>query len=52
MGLHVACTHSALCLTEVQLEGKKRMHAADFARGYRVEVGKVLGTSQGVRCKV
>lgn len=42
-GLHVACRNSALCLTEVQLEGKKRMAASDFARGIRLKEGKKLG---------
>ena len=32
-----------LLLREVQLEGKKRMHAADFARGFNLTVGTVLG---------
>lgn len=31
-----------LSLTEIQLEGKKRMPAADFLRGYRVEEGTSL----------
>ncbi len=43
-GIHVACGNkSILILTEVQLEGKKRMPAADFLRGFRVEPGTVLG---------
>jgi len=41
-GLHVACRDSSLCITRVQLEGKKEMPASDFARGYRLEEGKVL----------
>jgi methionyl-tRNA formyltransferase len=32
-----------LLLREVQLEGKKRMHAAEFARGFNLAVGTVLG---------
>ncbi len=32
----------ALCLTEVQLEGKKRMDAAAFLRGYPIPQGTVL----------
>ena len=31
-----------LRVTEVQLEGKKRMTAADFLRGYPLEIGTVL----------
>lgn len=38
-GIHVACGESSLCLTEVQLEGKKRMPAAEFARGLRLKEG-------------
>jgi methionyl-tRNA formyltransferase len=42
--LFVGCaTHTALQLSEVQLEGKKRMSAADFARGYRLNPGDRLG---------
>jgi len=32
-----------LSITELQLEGKKRMDAADFIRGYQALEGKVLG---------
>ncbi|MBI4412718.1 MAG: methionyl-tRNA formyltransferase [Deltaproteobacteria bacterium] len=39
-GIHVACGDGAILLTEVQIEGKKRMSAAEFVRGYRLEVGK------------
>lgn len=39
-GLHVACGKGLILLTEVQLEGKKRMPAADFARGLRLVEGK------------
>lgn len=43
--LFVACAEgSALELLEVQPEGKKRMRAADFVRGYRPRVGERLGT--------
>jgi methionyl-tRNA formyltransferase len=35
--------HSALELIEVQVEGKKRMSAADFVNGYRPHDGEVLG---------
>jgi methionyl-tRNA formyltransferase len=35
---------SALELLEVQMEGKKRMPAADFAHGYRPKSGEKLGS--------
>lgn len=41
-GIHVACGKNILLLTEVQLEGKKRMDAASFLRGYQVEPGTML----------
>ena len=34
---------SALQLLEVQLEGKKRMPAADFVHGYQPRTGEILG---------
>ncbi len=39
----VACQPGQIALTEVQLEGKKRMAAGAFIRGYRPEVGERLG---------
>jgi methionyl-tRNA formyltransferase len=43
--LHVACGEgSALELLEVQPEGKKRISAADFNRGYRPHAGEKFGT--------
>jgi methionyl-tRNA formyltransferase len=41
-GILVAAGSGGLLLREVQLEGKKRMHAADFARGFNLPVGTVL----------
>lgn len=38
-GIHVACGEGVLVLTEVQLEGKKRMKADAFLRGYEIETG-------------
>lgn len=38
-GIHVACKDGTLILTEVQLEGKKRMDAEAFLRGYHIEAG-------------
>lgn len=37
----VACADGALRLLEVQLEGKKRMPAAEFARGFRLAAGEL-----------
>ncbi len=42
-GLLVACGEGALLLTEVQLEGKRRLPAGDFLRGHPVAPGTVLG---------
>lgn len=39
-GINVACKGSSICITAVQLEGKKRMSAADFVRGYRLQEGQ------------
>ena len=41
-GIHVACKEGVLLLTEVQLEGKKRMDAEIFLRGYHMEQGTVF----------
>ena len=42
--LRVACGEgSTLVLNELQLEGKKRMLAADFLRGYQLRSGERLG---------
>ena len=41
--LVVSCGLGALDLLEVQLEGRKRMPAADFARGQRLKQNDVLG---------
>jgi len=42
-GLRVATGDGTLCLTEVQLEGGKRLGAQDFANGQRLAVGERLG---------
>ena len=42
-GLEVQTGEGVLSLLEVQLEGKKRMDAGSFLRGYQVEVGSSLG---------
>ena len=41
-GILVAAKVGGLLLREVQLEGKKRLHAAEFARGFNLPVGLVL----------
>ncbi len=43
-GMVVACGVGACCIAEVQAPGKKRMPAAAFARGRRLEIGIVLST--------
>lgn len=42
-GILVQTGENALRITELQLEGKKRMQVSDFLRGHRVETGTVLG---------
>ena len=42
-GLTVACNGGAINITELQLEGKKRMQAIDFLRGHSLEIGTILG---------
>ena len=44
-GIRVACGDGSLLLTEVQLEGKKRMPADAFLRGFPLREGTVLGTA-------
>lgn len=42
-GFWVACADQSLLLTQVQPEGKPRMEAAAYARGYRLREGIILG---------
>ncbi len=42
--LHIACGQDILAVTELQLEGKKRMDTGAFLRGYQVEPGTMLET--------
>ena len=42
-GILVSCRGGGLLLTEVQIEGKKRMKSEDFLRGFDLEKGEVLG---------
>jgi methionyl-tRNA formyltransferase len=40
----VACTNgTAVCLDEIQAEGKRRMSAAEFLNGYQIKSGERLG---------
>ena len=41
--LIVGCLGSALQINEIQPQGKKRMAASDFVRGYRIQQGDCLG---------
>lgn len=41
-GIYVTCGKDVLVLTEVQLEGKKRMETDAFLRGYHMETGVKL----------
>jgi methionyl-tRNA formyltransferase len=41
-GILVAAKEGGLLLREVQLEGKKRLHAAEFARGFNLPVGLIF----------
>jgi len=45
-GILVGAGQGGLLLREVQLEGKKRMHASEFARGFNLPVGVLLGDIQ------
>ena len=42
-GITVCCGKGSLVLTDVQLEGKKRMKCADFLNGCRMTNGELLG---------
>jgi methionyl-tRNA formyltransferase len=42
-GILVSCRREAVWLKSVQAQGKKPTGGADFARGYRIEVGNVFG---------
>jgi methionyl-tRNA formyltransferase len=44
-GILVAAGTCGILLRDVQLEGKKRMHARDFLLGHAIEAGTVLGQS-------
>jgi methionyl-tRNA formyltransferase len=42
-GIEVACGSGSLWIDELQLEGKKRLAAAEFLAGCRIETGTTLG---------
>ena len=46
-GIHTACGEGVLILTEVQLEGKKRMDTEAFLRGYHIENGTCFTDHKG-----
>jgi methionyl-tRNA formyltransferase len=46
MPLVVSCGSGALELIEVQLEGRRRMSAADFANGHRLTENDFLGETR------
>ncbi|MBV9999569.1 MAG: methionyl-tRNA formyltransferase [Verrucomicrobia bacterium] len=46
-GILVACGAGALLLKQVQLEGKRQLPAAEFARGIRLQAGQLLGPQPG-----
>lgn len=42
-GIEVACGEGSLLIKELQLEGKRRMKAEEFLRGYKLSIGEKLG---------
>jgi len=44
VGLEIACGSGSLVIEELQLEGKKRMNAADFLAGYKIAPGTLLAS--------
>lgn len=42
-GITVACGKNSVTISELQLEGKKRMSAADFLRGHALQIGDCMG---------
>ncbi len=45
-GFTIACGQQALQVKELQLEGKKRMAASDFLRGYSLEEGSIFSSER------
>uniref|UniRef100_C6E0A7 Methionyl-tRNA formyltransferase n=1 Tax=Geobacter sp. (strain M21) TaxID=443144 RepID=C6E0A7_GEOSM len=46
-GIEVACGTGSLVISELQLEGKKRLPAGDFLAGYKLQTGGLLGKKDG-----
>ena len=42
-GITVACGEGAVIIKELKIEGKKKMTAADYLRGHKIEKGTILG---------
>jgi methionyl-tRNA formyltransferase len=40
-GVRIACGEGVLCITELQKAGGKRLHVAEFLRGFDIPVGLV-----------
>lgn len=45
-GLKIQTGNGVLCVTSLQLEGKKRMDTAAFLRGYQIEPGCIMERSE------
>ena len=48
-GLEVACADGSVIIEELQLEGRKRLKAADFLAGCKIEPGTILGKKDAFR---
>jgi methionyl-tRNA formyltransferase len=48
-GIEVACGDGSLIIEELQLEGRKRLKAAEFLAGYKIEPGIFLGKKDAAR---
>ena len=48
-GIEVACASGSLIIEELQLEGRKRLKAAEFLAGYKIEPGVILGKKDSAR---
>ena len=46
-GIEVATSSGTVVIDELQLEGRKRLTAAEFIRGGAIGIGTVLGTTKG-----
>lgn len=42
-GIKVACGKGSVIIRDIKIEGKKKMCAADFLRGHKLEKGTILG---------